>query len=73
MRGHLDKCPYMTGVPSSQVHFNVKVHFGSQKMKFRHPDRCPLVTGFSVCPHDTWARARILDTVANLATHFQKL
>ena len=23
-RGHLKKCPYMTGVPSSQVHFNVK-------------------------------------------------
>ena len=22
---------------------------------------------------NTWARARILDTVANLATHFQKL
>ena len=36
-RGHLKKCPYMTGVPSSQVHFNVKVHFGSQKMQFRHP------------------------------------
>ena len=27
MRGHLNKCPYMTCVPSSQVHFNVKVHF----------------------------------------------
>ena len=27
MRGHLKKCPYMTGVPSSQVHFNVKVYF----------------------------------------------
>ena len=38
MRGHLKKCPYMTGVPSSQVHFNVKVHFGSQKMQFRHPN-----------------------------------
>ena len=23
MRGHLNKCPYVTGVPSSQVHFNV--------------------------------------------------
>ena len=23
--------------------------------------------------HELWARARILDTVANLATHFQKL
>ena len=40
-RGHLSKCPYMTGVPSSQVHFNVKVHC-------RHPDRCPLITGFTV-------------------------
>ena len=49
-RGHLNKCPYMTGVPSSQVHFNVKVHFGSQEMQFRHPDRCPLVTGFTVHP-----------------------
>ena len=29
MRGHLNKCPYMTGVPSSQVKFNVKLHFGS--------------------------------------------
>ena len=29
-RGHLIKCPYMTGVPSSQVHFNVKVHFASR-------------------------------------------
>ena len=37
-RGHLKKCPYMTGVPSSQVHFNVKVYFGSQKMQFRHPN-----------------------------------
>ena len=46
--GHLNKCPYMTGVPSSQVHFNVKEHFGSQKMQFRQPDRCPLVTGFTV-------------------------
>ena len=34
-RGHLNKCPYMTSVPSSQVHFNVKVHFGLQKMQFR--------------------------------------
>ena len=48
MRGHLNKCPYMAGVPSSQVHFNVKVHFGSQKVQFRHLDRCPLVTGFNV-------------------------
>ena len=47
-RGQLNKCPYMTGVPSSQVHFNVKVHFGSQKIQFRHPDRCPLITGFTV-------------------------
>ena len=47
-RGHPSKCPYMTGVPLSQVHFNVKVHFGWQKMQFRHPDRCPLVTGFTV-------------------------
>ena len=38
LRGHLKKCPYMTGVPSSQVHFNVKVYFGSQKMQFRHPN-----------------------------------
>ena len=38
MRGHLKKCPYMTGVLSSQVHFNVKVYFGSQKMQFRHPN-----------------------------------
>ena len=37
-RGHLKKCPYMTGVPSSQVRFNVKVYFGSQKMQFRHPN-----------------------------------
>ena len=37
-RGHLKKCPYMTGVLSSQVHFNVKVYFGSQKMQFRHPN-----------------------------------
>ena len=44
-RGHLNKCPYMTGVPSSQV--NVKVHFGSQKMQFRHPNKCPLITGFT--------------------------
>ena len=34
---NLNKCPYMTGVPSSQVRFNVNVHFGSQKMQFRHP------------------------------------
>ena len=27
---------------------SVKVPFGSQKMQFRHPDRCPLVTGFTV-------------------------
>ena len=47
-RGHFNKCPYMTGVPSSQVHFNAKVHFGSQKMQFRHPDWCPLVTGFTI-------------------------
>ena len=38
-RGHLNKCLYMTGVPSLQVHFNVKVH----------PDRCPLITGLTVC------------------------
>ena len=25
-----------------------EVHFGSHKMLFRHPDRCPLVTGFTV-------------------------
>ena len=38
-RGHLKKCPYMTGQsPLSQVHFNVKVYFGSQKMQFRHPN-----------------------------------
>ena len=37
MRGHLNKCPYMTGAPSSQVHF-----------KFRRPDMCSLVTGFTV-------------------------
>ena len=36
MRGHLNKCPYMTGVPSSQVQFNVKLHFGSQKIQFRY-------------------------------------
>ena len=49
MRGHPSKCPYMTGVPSSQVYFNVnKVYFGSQKMQFRHPDRCPLVAGFTL-------------------------
>ena len=47
-RGHLNKCSYMTGVPSSQVHFNVEVHFSSQKMQFRHLDRCPLVTGFTI-------------------------
>ena len=46
--GTLKKCPYMTGVPSSQVHFNVKAQIGAQKMQFRHPDRCPLVTGFTV-------------------------
>ena len=44
MRGHLKKCPYMTGVPSSQVHFNVKVYFGSQKMQFRHPNLDILVS-----------------------------
>ena len=43
-RGHLKKCPYMTGVPSSQVHFNVKVYFGSQKMQFRHPNLDILVS-----------------------------
>ena len=48
MRRYLNKHPYMTGVPLSQVHFNVKVHFGSQKMPFKHPDRCPLITGFTV-------------------------
>ena len=37
-KGHLKKRPYMTGVLSSQVHFNVKVYFGSQKMQFRHPN-----------------------------------
>ena len=45
-------CP---GHPFSQVHFNVKVHFGSHKMQFRHPDCCPLVTGFTAyepkCKH----------------------
>ena len=44
MRGHLKKCPYMTGVPSSQVHFNVKVYFGSQKMWFRHSNLDILVS-----------------------------
>ena len=42
--GHLKKCPYMTGVPSSQLHFNVKVYFGSQKMRFRHPNLDILVS-----------------------------
>ena len=32
----------------SHVHFNVKVHFGSHKMQFRHPDCFPLVTGVTV-------------------------
>ena len=43
-KGHLKKCPHMTGVPSSQVHFNVKVYFGSQKMRFRHPNLDILVS-----------------------------
>ena len=34
----------MTGVLSSQVHFNVKVQFGLQKMQFEH-NRCRLITG----------------------------
>ena len=34
----------MTGVLSSQVHFNVKVYFGSQKMQFRHPNLDILVS-----------------------------
>ena len=38
----------MTGIPSSQIHFNVKAQIGAQKMQFRHPDRCPLITGFTV-------------------------
>ena len=28
--------------------FNVEVQFSSQKLQFRQPDRCPLITGFTV-------------------------
>ena len=38
----------MTGVPSSQVYFNVEIQFTSQKMQLRHPDRCPLIRGKTV-------------------------
>ena len=48
-RGHLKKCPYMTVVPSSQVHFNVKVYFGSQNLDIPISTfKCPLITGFTV-------------------------
>ena len=40
-RGHLNKCSYMTGVPSSQVHFNVRVHFGSQRCNLDIPTGVP--------------------------------
>ena len=30
----------LKSVPTSQVHLNVKVQFGEQKMQFRHSDRC---------------------------------
>ena len=46
--GALKMCPYMTGVPSLQVHLNVKLQLGLQKMHMRYPDRCPLITGFTV-------------------------
>ena len=32
-------CPYMTGVPSSQVHFNARAQLVHQKMPFWHPNR----------------------------------
>ena len=34
--GTLKKCPYMAGVPSSQVHFNVKVQFGLSSQVLLH-------------------------------------
>ena len=46
-RGHLNKCPYMTGVTLVTGIFKCE-HFGSEKMQFKHPARCPLNTGFSV-------------------------
>ena len=79
-RRHLNKCPYMTGVPSSHVHFNVKVHFGSQKMQFRHHDSCPLVADVTVvnlfpfvlsvqcmkCPLFRTARVYLNQTINNI-------
>ena len=47
-RAHLNKCPYMNGVALSHIQFHVKVKFCSQKMLFRHPNRCPLNTGLTV-------------------------
>ena len=41
MRGHPNKCPYMTGVPSSQVHFNVKVHLVHRQCNLEIPTGVP--------------------------------
>ena len=47
--GKPKKCPYMTGVPSSQVPFNVKVHLATDHMQFTCVFRLiSLITGFTV-------------------------
>ena len=38
----------------TQVHFNVEVQFDSQKMQLRHPNRCPLITSFTVFSYYSW-------------------
>ena len=45
----LKKCPHKTGVPSPQVHLKVKVQIDSQKIQYKHPNKCPLIiSGFTV-------------------------
>ena len=44
----LKKCAYTTGISSSSVQFNVNVKLVHRKsMQLRHPDVCPLITGFT--------------------------
>ena len=49
MRGHLNMCPYMDRCPPRHRYISMlKYILVNRKCNFRHPDSCPLVTGFTV-------------------------
>ena len=46
-RADTPKVPYGIDVVQLNGNFNFEVKIGEQKMQFRHPGRCCLVTGFT--------------------------